>query len=141
MSSSASKFVHARPVAPALPPPIKASVENLSFYYGDNEAVKSVSLPIYEHKITALIGPSGCGKTTLLRCFNRLHELYAGNRHTGSIRLQPDDFDLMNRRLDPIAIRLRVSMVFQKPNPFPKTIFENIAYGLRLANIRARSEL
>ncbi len=141
MNSSSSKFLHARPVVSDVAPPVKASVENLSFFYGDNEAVKSVTLPVYEHKITALIGPSGCGKTTLLRCFNRLHELYAGNRHTGSTRLYPEDIDLMNKKLDPIAIRLRVSMVFQKPNPFPKSIFENIAYGLRLANVKARSEL
>jgi phosphate transport system ATP-binding protein len=139
--STQSKFVHERPAPAKAEPALKARVENLRFFYGKNEAVKSVTLPIYENRITALIGPSGCGKTTLLRCFNRLHELYAGNRHEGAIRLFPENLDVLDRKLDPIAIRLRVSMVFQKPNPFPKSIFANIAYGLRLANITAGHEL
>jgi phosphate transport system ATP-binding protein len=78
------------------------------------------------------IGPSGCGKTTLLRCFNRMHDLYPNNRYEGAIRLLPDDFDLLGPTIDPIEVRMRISMVFQKPNPFPKSIYENVAYGLRV---------
>jgi phosphate transport system ATP-binding protein len=94
--------------------------------------LKNVSLPVAEKKVTALIGPSGCGKTTLLRCFNRMHDLYPGNRYGGEIRLQPGDLNILGPGVDPIEVRMRISMVFQKPNPFPKTIFENVAYGLRV---------
>ena len=89
-------------------------------------------MPVHENKVTALIGPSGCGKSTFLRCFNRMHDLYPGNRYEGEIMLYPDNINLLGRDVDPIEVRMRISMVFQKPNPFPKSIFENVAYGLRV---------
>jgi phosphate transport system ATP-binding protein len=119
----------------------KAEVRDLSFYYGDFKAIKSVSLAIEEHKVTALIGPSGCGKSTLLRCFNRMHDLYPGNRYDGEIILKPDNVNILAKDVDPIEVRMRIGMVFQKPNPFPKSIYENVAYGLRVRGLRNRSEL
>ncbi|HZN86625.1 MAG TPA: phosphate ABC transporter ATP-binding protein PstB [Burkholderiales bacterium] len=110
----------------------KAQVSGLDFYYGDFRALKSINLTVYEQQVTALIGPSGCGKSTFLRCFNRMHDLYPGNRYAGSIVLHPDNTDLLSREVDPIEVRMRIGMVFQKPNPFPKSIFENVAYGLRV---------
>ena len=119
----------------------KAFAKNFSFYYGNFQAIKSVDLPIYENKVTALIGPSGCGKSTLLRAFNRMHDLYPGNKYEGEIRLFPDNTNILDPQVDPIEVRMRIGMVFQKPNPFPKTIFENVAYGLRLRGVTARTEL
>jgi phosphate transport system ATP-binding protein len=119
----------------------KAEVRNLSFYYGDFKSLKGVNMPIEEHKVTALIGPSGCGKSTLLRCFNRMHDLYPGNRYEGEINLKPDDVNILAKDVDPIEVRMRIGMVFQKPNPFPKSIYENVAYGLRVRGMRSRSEL
>jgi phosphate transport system ATP-binding protein len=119
----------------------KAEAKNLSFYYGDFKALKNISLPIYENKVTALIGPSGCGKSTFLRCFNRMHDLYPGTRYDGQIRLYPDNLDILSRTVDPIEVRMRISMVFQKPNPFPKSIFENVAYGLRVRGENRREVL
>lgn len=121
--------------------PKKAEAKDLSFYYGSKRALKQINLPIYEHRVTALIGPSGCGKSTFLRCFNRMHDLYPGNRYEGEIRLLPDNVNLLAPEVDPIEVRMRLAMVFQKPNPFPKSIFENVAYGLRIRGINARSEL
>lgn len=118
---------------------LSANVKNLSFYYGDKRVVSDVSLPIRKNSVTALIGPSGCGKTTLLRCFNRMHDLYAGNRYEGEIWLYPEDQNILDRAIDPIEVRMRIGMVFQKPNPFPKSIFENVAYGLRVRGVRRRS--
>jgi len=112
--------------------PLKAEVKNLNFYYNLVQALKNVHLPIAEKMITALIGPSGCGKTTYLRCFNRMHDLYPGNRYEGEIILYPDGLNINSPKIDPIEVRMRISMVFQKPNPFPKTVFENVAYGLRV---------
>ena len=112
---------------------IKAESKNLNFFYADGtQALNGVSLPVYENKITALIGPSGCGKSTFLRCFNRMHDLYPGNRYDGQIVLQPDNTNILSDGVDPIEVRMRISMVFQKPNPFPKSIYENVAYGLRV---------
>src|SRR4030042_4725467 len=111
---------------------MKAEVKNLNFFYGRMQALKGVNLPIFEKRITALIGPSGCGKTTYLRCFNRMHDLYAGNHYEGEIILSPDQLNIISPKVDPIEVRMRISMVFQKPNPFPKTVFENVAYGLRV---------
>jgi len=119
----------------------KAEVRNLSFYYGDFKSLKNVSMAIEEHKVTALIGPSGCGKSTLLRCFNRMHDLYPGNRYDGEILLKPDNVNILAKDVDPIEVRMRIGMVFQKPNPFPKSIYENVAYGLRVRGLRNRSEL
>jgi phosphate transport system ATP-binding protein len=111
---------------------VKAESKSLSFFYGNFHALKAISMPVYEKKVTALIGPSGCGKSTFLRCFNRMHDLYPGNRYDGEITLLPDNTNLLGAKVDPIEVRMRISMVFQKPNPFPKSIFENVAYGLRV---------
>ena len=112
---------------------IKAEANSLNFSYADGtQALKTISLPVYENKITALIGPSGCGKSTFLRCFNRMHDLYPGNKYDGEIILHPDNTNILDKRVDPIEVRMRISMVFQKPNPFPKSIYENVAYGLRV---------
>jgi phosphate transport system ATP-binding protein len=119
----------------------KAEVDNLDFYYGGTvHALKKIQMPVYDRKVTALIGPSGCGKTTLLRCFNRMHDLYPGNRYEGDIWLDKG-VNLLGRKVDPIEVRMRVSMVFQKPNPFPKSIFENVAYGLRVRGEKNRAVL
>jgi len=120
---------------------LKAEAKDLNFYYGDFKALKGISLPVYEKKITALIGPSGCGKSTFLRCFNRMHDLYPGNRYEGEITLNPDNVNILSPKVDPIEVRMRISMVFQKPNPFPKSIYENVAYGLRVRGINKRSVL
>ena len=115
-------------------------VRNLDFYYaGGVHALKRVSLYARRHSVTALIGPSGCGKTTLLRCFNRMHDLYPGNRYDGEILY--GGRNILSREVDLIDLRSRVGMVFQKPTPFPMSIFDNIAYGLKLKGIRKRSEL
>ncbi len=119
--------------------PVKARAVDLSFYYGEFQALKGVNFPVHDRRVTALIGPSGCGKSTLLRCFNRMHDLYPGNRYDGRIQLFPDEIDLLDRDVDPIEVRMRLAMVFQKPNPFPKSIFENVAYGLRVRGIKKRS--
>ena len=112
---------------------IKAESQNLNFFYANGtQALKNISMPLHEKKITALIGPSGCGKSTFLRCFNRMHDLYLGNRYDGKIILYPDNTNLLAAGVDPIEVRMRISMVFQKPNPFPKSIYENVAYGLRV---------
>jgi len=123
------------------PPAAKAEVRDLSFFYGDFAALKNVSLDVAEHEVTALIGPSGCGKSTMLRCFNRMHDLYPGSRYAGEIRLQPDNVNLLGKDIDPVETRIRIGMVFQKPNPFPKTIFENVAYGLRILGEKRRSTI
>jgi phosphate transport system ATP-binding protein len=120
---------------------VKAESKALSFYYSNFHALKSISMPIYERKVTALIGPSGCGKSTFLRCFNRMHDLYPGNRYEGEITLHPDNTNLLSPKVDPIEVRMRISMVFQKPNPFPKSIYENVAYGLRVRGERNRRVL
>lgn len=114
-------------------PIIKAEARNFNFFYSDgHQALKNITLPLYENKITALIGPSGCGKSTLLRSFNRMHDLYPGNKYEGQIIMHPDNTNILDSHVDPIEVRMRISMVFQKPNPFPKSIFENVAYGLRV---------
>ncbi len=120
----------------------KAAVDNLNFSYKSGlRVLNSVSLDVYESKVTALIGPSGCGKTTLLRCFNRMHDLYADVQYDGKIMLYPDDINILSASLDPIEVRMKIGMVFQKPNPFPKSIYENIAYGLRIRGVKKKSYL
>ena len=121
--------------------PLRADVREVNFFYGSRQALKGINLPLPERTVTALIGPSGCGKSTLLRCFNRMHDLYPGNRYEGEIILQPSGVNLLSPQVDPMEMRLRTGMVFQKPNPFPKSIFENVAYGLRLRFIRPRAVL
>jgi phosphate transport system ATP-binding protein len=120
---------------------LKAESRRLSFWYGSFQALKQISIPIRLNRVTALIGPSGCGKSTFLRCFNRMHDLYPQTRYDGEILLQPSGVNLLSKKVDPIEIRMRISMVFQKPNPFPKSVFENVAYGLRVRGIRDRSVL
>ena len=123
-------------------PVTKAEAKGLSFYYGGTvQALKSISLPLADRHATALIGPSGCGKTTFLRCLNRMHDLYPGNRYAGSVVLYPDGINIVDSSIDPIEIRMRVGMVFQKPNPFPTSIYENVAYGLRIRGSICRNEL
>ncbi|MDY7023553.1 MAG: phosphate ABC transporter ATP-binding protein PstB [Cyanobacteriota bacterium] len=117
----------------------KAEARNLNFYYENFHALKNINFKVAERQVTALIGPSGCGKTTLLRCFNRMHDLYPGNHYEGHILL--DSENILGRDVDPIEVRMRVSMVFQKPNPFPKSIYENVAYGLRVRGRKKRSDL
>jgi phosphate transport system ATP-binding protein len=126
--------VSSRGVAPAAEEALrlKAEARALDFYYGTFKALKRIDMPIYEKKVTALIGPSGCGKSTFLRCFNRMHDLYPNMRYDGEIRLLPDDVNILAKNVDPIEVRMRIGMVFQKPNPFPKSIYENVAYGLRV---------
>ncbi|PSJ16770.1 phosphate ABC transporter ATP-binding protein PstB [Nitrosomonas supralitoralis] len=119
----------------------KSEVKNLSFFYGEFNALKNINMVLHDKKITALIGPSGCGKSTFLRCFNRMHDLYPGNRYEGEIILHPDDVNILASNVDPIEVRMRISMVFQKPNPFPKSIYENVAYGLRVRGIKQRALL
>ena len=120
---------------------LKAEVKKLNFYYGSVQALKEINLPIERRKVSALIGPSGCGKTTFLRCFNRMHDLYPHNRYEGEITLYPDNINIISPEIDPIEIRMQISMVFQKPNPFPKSIYENVAYGLRVRGISKRAVL
>jgi phosphate transport system ATP-binding protein len=120
---------------------LKAEVKNLDFWYGKNHVLKGVNLSFEDKTVTALIGPSGCGKTTLLRCFNRMHDLYPANRYSGEIVLHPSGINVVAKGASALEMRMRFGMVFQKPNPFPKSIFENVAYGLRLRGIRSRGEL
>ncbi|HEY6012210.1 MAG TPA: phosphate ABC transporter ATP-binding protein PstB [Nitrospirota bacterium] len=119
---------------------IEFDVRNLDFYYnGDVRALQNITLPVEKYQVTALIGPSGCGKTTLLRCFNRMHDLYPHHRYAGEIIFQGNN--ILGDGIDLINLRSRIGMVFQKPTPFPMSIAENIAYGLRLKGIRNKSEL
>jgi phosphate transport system ATP-binding protein len=115
-------------------------IEQLSFFYGATQALHDINLGIDDHKVTALIGPSGCGKSTLLRCLNRMNDLIEGTRIAGgAIRIH--GVDIYQPDVDVIELRKRVGMVFQKSNPFPKSIYENITYGLRLQGLRDRSKL
>jgi phosphate transport system ATP-binding protein len=125
-------------VNPAIDDPV-LEVEDLNLWYGSTQALHGVSLRIPSRKITAFIGPSGCGKSTLLRCFNRLNDLIDDVRVTGDIRL--DGESIRDARVDINALRKRIGMVFQKSNPFPKTIYENVAYGPRIHGVRRKSQL
>ena len=110
---------------------------NIDFYYGDFHALKDVGMTMEPHTVTALIGPSGCGKSTYLRLFNRMNDLIPGTRLTGEFRI--DGEDIYGKGVDVDSLRKKVGMVFQKPNPFPKSIFENVAYGLRVNGIRDKA--
>lgn len=114
-------------------------VQGLNLWYGDNHALHNVTLPIANRKVTSLIGPSGCGKSTLIRCFNRMNDLVAGCRLTGSILYHGQDIN--GPDADPVDLRMKIGMVFQKPNPFPKSIYENIAYGPRVHGVKNKNEL
>ncbi len=117
----------------------KIKVNNLNFYYGGFHAIKNVSMEIPPNKVTAFIGPSGCGKSTLLRTFNRLYELYPGQRAEGEIRL--DGENILDKNQDITILRTKVGMVFQKPTPFPMSIYDNIAFGVRLYENLNRNEM
>ena len=115
--------------------PVKCQVEDLSFFYGKHQALNNINMNFAANQVTAIIGPSGCGKSTLVRCFNRIHDLYPETRYEGKITLQPSGINLIGPETDPLEMRMRMSMVFQKPNAFPKSVFENVAFGLRLRNV------
>ena len=119
--------------------PEKVSIRDLSFYYGDTKALKNISLPLYKNIVTAFIGPSGCGKSTLLRCLNRMYELYPKQRAEGEVML--DGENILNKDQDLNLLRAKVGMVFQKPTPFPMSIYENIAFGIKLYESVPKSEL
>jgi phosphate transport system ATP-binding protein len=121
------------------PPRDKIAIRGLNFYYGESKALKNITLPLYENKATAFIGPSGCGKSTLLRVLNRMYDLYPGQRAEGQVLF--DGANILEPNLDLNLLRARVGMVFQKPTPFPMTIYENIAFGIRLYEKLPKSEL
>jgi phosphate transport system ATP-binding protein len=118
---------------------VKMSVENLSVYYGNFRALSDININFYANKITAIIGPSGCGKSTLLRSLNRMNDLIPATRVEGRILLDGTDINAAN--IDVVEVRRRIGMVFQKPNPFPKSIYDNVAYGPRLYGIRRKADL
>ena len=117
----------------------KISVRRLNFYYGNNLALKNVNMPLYERQVTAFIGPSGCGKSTLLRVLNRMYDLYPNQRADGEVLLDGDN--ILSPKQDVNLLRARIGMVFQKPTPFPMTIYDNIAFGVRLYEKISKSEL
>ena len=119
--------------------PVKIDVRNLRFYYGDSLALKTITLPLYANKVTAFIGPSGCGKSTLLRVLNRMYDLYPGQRAEGEIMFEGRN--LLNPNEDLNLLRSRIGMVFQKPTPFPMTIYDNIAFGIKLYERLSKSEM
>jgi phosphate transport system ATP-binding protein len=119
--------------------PVVFDVRDLHVYYGAYRAVRDVSMSVRRHEITAFIGPSGCGKTTVLRCFNRMNDLIEGARVEGAIDYH--GVDLYGEKVNAVEVRRRIGMVFQKPNPFPKSIYDNIAYGPRVGGVRKRAEL
>jgi phosphate transport system ATP-binding protein len=119
--------------------PEKVSVRGLDFYYGSSQALKQINVPLYENKVTAFIGPSGCGKSTLLRVLNRIYDIYPNQRAVGEVLL--DGEDILSPKQDLNLLRARIGMVFQKPTPFPMSIYENIAFGIRLYEKLSRGEL
>jgi phosphate transport system ATP-binding protein len=138
MGAPETQLATAAPAAAAAAT-VKFEARHLDFYYGSAQALKDVNLTLQDRRITAFIGPSGCGKSTLLRVFNRMYALYPGHRATGQVTL--DGEDILAPTMDVAALRFRVGMVFQKPTPFPMSIFDNVAFGLRLARRISRSEL
>ena len=148
MSSLAKSFPAPEPppspapdriAAPAAELPVKAQIRNVGFHYGKFQALKDVSLPLFDRRVTAFIGPSGCGKSTLLRILNRIYELYPGQRATGEILI--DGRNILDPGLDLNLLRAKIGMVFQKPTPFPMSIRDNIAFGIRLYEKLPRAEL
>jgi phosphate transport system ATP-binding protein len=118
---------------------LKMATKKLNFYYRESQALHEISLDFYTNQVTALIGPSGCGKSTLLRCLNRMNDLIPFSRANGEVLL--DNQDIYNPDVDVVTLRRRVGMVFQKPNPFPKTIFENVAYGLKVNGLKDKAQI
>jgi phosphate transport system ATP-binding protein len=138
--ATATTAPETRPPAPvAAPLRDKIAIRGLNFYYGETRALKNITLPLYENRATAFIGPSGCGKSTLLRVLNRMYDLYPGQRAEGQVLF--DGANILEPNLDLNLLRARVGMVFQKPTPFPMTIYENIAFGIRLYEKLPKSEL
>jgi phosphate transport system ATP-binding protein len=133
----APAVAHAGVEAANLPP--KVAVSNLNFYYGKTHALKNVNLMLYQNKTTAIVGPSGCGKSTLLRVLNRMYDLYPGHRATGEVML--DGENILSPKYDLNILRARIGMVFQKPTPFPMSVYENIAFGIRLYENLAKADL
>ena len=121
------------------PGPTSLNVDKLSLFYGEQQALSDIDMQIPEREVTAFIGPSGCGKSTLLRCFNRMNDLIDGVRVTGHVHL--DGHDIFAPEVDAAQLRRRVGMVFQRPNPFPKSIYENVAYGLRIQGAPPKAEM
>lgn len=119
--------------------PARISIDNLDFYYGEHKALKGIKLNLPDRQVTGMIGPSGCGKSTLLRVLNRMYDLYPGQRATG--RVMMDEMNIIDPKVDVNALRARVGMVFQKPTPFPMTIYENIAFGVKLHERLSRSAM
>jgi phosphate transport system ATP-binding protein len=117
----------------------KVTIRDLNFFYGESRALNSISLPLFERKVTAFIGPSGCGKSTLLRVLNRMYDLYPNQRATGDVMM--DGMNILSPKQDLNLLRARIGMVFQKPTPFPMSIYENIAFGIRLYERLPKSEL
>jgi phosphate transport system ATP-binding protein len=128
-----------REAEPTAPEPVKIEVRDFNFYYGDNHVLHDISIDLPEKQVTAFIGPSGCGKSTFLRSINRMNDIIPGSRAEGRVAL--DGLDLYSPRVDVVALRRRVGMVFQKSNPFPKSIYENVAYGLRIGGANDRKKL
>ena len=128
----------AAPAAPSPSTDVTLSVANLDMYYGAFRALRGINLEVKRHAVTALIGPSGSGKSTLLRCFNRMNDLVPGARVEGQVLFNGED--VYHPSVDPTAIRLRVGMVFQKPNPFPKSIYDNVAFGLRINGFKGNMD-
>ncbi|RTL52527.1 MAG: phosphate ABC transporter ATP-binding protein PstB [Bradyrhizobiaceae bacterium] len=144
MTDVSSSATLDRPAAPppsiVLPDsPAKVTARNLNFYYGQHHALKNINLTLGLNRVTAFIGPSGCGKSTLLRIFNRMYDLYPGQRAEGQLLL--DNTNILDPKLDLNLLRARIGMVFQKPTPFPMTIYENIAFGIRLYEKISKSEM
>jgi phosphate transport system ATP-binding protein len=119
--------------------PPKVSIENLAFFYGDSKALKNISLPLHDRKVTAFIGPSGCGKSTLLRILNRIYEMYPRQRAEGKVVV--DGVNILDKGTDLNMLRAKIGMVFQKPTPFPMSIYENIAFGVRLYERLSKEEM
>jgi phosphate transport system ATP-binding protein len=117
---------------------VQLSIRSLNFYYGKYQALKDISMDVYKARVTAFIGPSGCGKTTVLRCFNRMNDLIDTARVEGSITYH--GVDLYDREVNPVEVRRRIGMVFQKPNPFPKSIYDNVAYGPKIAGVKGNMD-
>ena len=125
--------------AAALDGPVRLSIRNLDFFYGDNRALKSIALDLPDCRVTGMIGPSGCGKSTLLRVLNRMYDLYPNQRATGEVMM--DGMNILSPQVDLNALRSRVGMVFQKPTPFPMSIYDNIAFGVKLHERLSRAEM
>ena len=136
---NAPRVQFAAPQAPEVAHALKFEVRHLNFFYGQTQALKDINLTLRDRQITAFIGPSGCGKSTLLRVFNRMYALYPGHRAEGHVLL--DGEDILAPAVDVAELRFRVGMVFQKPTPFPMSIFDNVAFGLRLSRRISKSEL